>query len=876
MDANARRFPPGLELTDKYVVERVLGAGGMGVVLAVKHRELGTQFAMKLMLAELGGHAGARERFAREAKAAAQLKSVHVARVFDFGFLPDDSPYMVLELLEGQNLAERLARGGPLSAQQIARFMLDACDALAEAHDHGVVHRDLKPSNMFVTKHRVKLLDFGIAKTVGDDSGLTKTATGMGSPHYMSPEQMRSAKSVDKRSDIWSLGATMFELCTGRVPFPGQSATEVAFAVMENPVPDVLELAPDTPVAFARIVSRCLSKLPQDRYPDIPTLARDLVTVAGDDTPLEDPEHAAAPGADEVATAPTVLAPSEKTELATELQASRTIAGEPIAAPIEPLLARPQRPSKPRRAALYVGIAATLAVLAIGATRLGSHGGATSSSTRRADTTTTTTSTASADAPAGSRAAESLGKRVLSRRGLHSLANVTIWLSKNLPKGEEFETYVRGLLEGYRAVADNVHFSIKEPTGKTVDELKEKGFSVRAFTPDGTATQKIGVSGICGVEIEYGLSKSVIGELLPGDTSTLDFRLAWELVAMADLEDQTPRSFGVLTRSAVPLTAPLLVPKDSSSPTDLVGNIQGDSPHYKFVDIDLKGGESAVPADLVGLIVTQPATDYTDKELRRIDEFALRGNKTLIFYASAVNLEPYVPTMLGRLDTHNLDKLLSGYGVELVPAVALDSTSGFVGHGPFIQFPSLLLLNRKKDTNCIPPVLGLTHDMTTLAMPFASPLRLHEDRQPGAEFTVLARTTKGAFLSQAPTLDFSAGREVLREQESGEETLAVMVRRIRRSAFAGVSDDTDLPIPPPLAEAGSRLLVFSSSEFPYNPFLYSGARSSQAKPEDKSGAPADLQLSTWGKAYASDAGDTVLMFKRTLEWAVFRQLEMGD
>ena len=282
-----QRFEAGTVVAGKYEIERKLGSGGMGIVLAVRHKELGELYALKLMLPAAAASAAARERFSREAKAAAKLKSEHVARAMDFGFLPDDGPpYMVLELLSGENLAERLTARGLLDPKDIARLMLDACKALREAHEEGIIHRDLKPTNLFVVHKKdgtecLKVLDFGIAKTIAQDAGaLTKTATTMGSPFYMSPEQMRSAKSADARSDIWSMGVTMYELATGTVPFVGETVTEVAILVIEAAVVSPKVHRADLPDAFVEIVMRCLQKNPVRRYVDIDDLAEALAAFA--------------------------------------------------------------------------------------------------------------------------------------------------------------------------------------------------------------------------------------------------------------------------------------------------------------------------------------------------------------------------------------------------------------------------------------------------------------------------------------------------------------------------------------------------------------------------------------------------------------------
>lgn len=327
-------FPPGTEIAGKYVVERRLGAGGMGVVLAVRHKELGERYALKLMLPAASASDPARERFAREAKAAARLKSEHVARALDFGFLTDGgAPYMVLELLEGQNLGERLSERGPLEPRDIARLMLDACDALREAHAEGIVHRDLKPANLFCTPRRdgttvLKVLDFGIAKTLAQDSAaLTKTATTMGSPFYMSPEQMRSAKSADARSDVWSLGVTMFELATGHLPFVGETVTEVAILVIEAAVPSPTIYVPDLPPAFVQIILRCLQKDPARRYADVEDLAEELAAFVGETWARTSPKRVVSIVPSGASTDPS--AAFARTE-SPDVSAPPTVAAEPL------------------------------------------------------------------------------------------------------------------------------------------------------------------------------------------------------------------------------------------------------------------------------------------------------------------------------------------------------------------------------------------------------------------------------------------------------------------------------------------------------------------------------------------------------------------
>jgi serine/threonine protein kinase len=358
-------FPPGTEIAGKYVVERRLGAGGMGVVLAVRHKELGERYALKLMLPAASASDPARERFAREAKAAARLKSEHVARAIDFGFLSDGgAPFMVLELLEGQNLAERLSERGPLEPREIARLMLDACDALREAHAEGIVHRDLKPANLFCTPRRdgttvLKVLDFGIAKTLAQDSAaLTKTATTMGSPFYMSPEQMRSAKSADARSDVWSLGVTMFELATGHLPFVGETVTEVAILVIEAAVPSPTIYVPDLPPPFVQIVLRCLQKDPARRHADVEDLAEELAAFVGETWTRTSPKRVVSIVPGGASTDPSVA--FAKTE-SPEVAPPPTVAAEPLVT--SPSLSPPPRR---RSAALLAAGVVGVGVVATG------------------------------------------------------------------------------------------------------------------------------------------------------------------------------------------------------------------------------------------------------------------------------------------------------------------------------------------------------------------------------------------------------------------------------------------------------------------------------------------------------------------------------
>ncbi|HVH42734.1 MAG TPA: protein kinase, partial [Labilithrix sp.] len=281
---------PGDVLGGKYKVERILGAGGMGVVVAARHVDLGQRVALKFMQQEAMTDPAHAERFLREAKAAVQLKSVHTARVLDVGRLKNGEPFLVMEYLEGRDLDAELQAHGPMPPHMAVDCILQASEALAEAHGLGMVHRDVKLKNLFLTetvhgRPLVKVLDFGLAKTLGihGDASLTATNSVFGSPQYMSPEQMRSAKDVDFRSDIWSLGVCLYELLTGRVPFDASGVAEICAMVLKDPVPPPSRFARGLPIDLEFVILKCLEKDVELRYQSIADLAFALQNYAADE-----------------------------------------------------------------------------------------------------------------------------------------------------------------------------------------------------------------------------------------------------------------------------------------------------------------------------------------------------------------------------------------------------------------------------------------------------------------------------------------------------------------------------------------------------------------------------------------------------------------
>jgi serine/threonine protein kinase len=282
---------PGDLLARKYQVKEALGAGGMGVVLLVEHVELGQRMAIKMM-APGGAHdERAKARFLREARAAAGLASEHVVRIFDVGTLETGLPYMVMELLRGEDLSRVLQAAERLPISRAVDYVLQACHAIAEAHSLGIVHRDLKPANLFLTFRSdgsalIKVLDFGISKAIADSgsgeasANLTGASAVMGSPLYMSPEQVRNSGQVDGRTDVWSLGVILFELLTGLPAFQADTVPGICAAIAADDPPLLSSHLEDAPPELQRIVDRCLEKNVTRRFQSVTDLMTALRSFA--------------------------------------------------------------------------------------------------------------------------------------------------------------------------------------------------------------------------------------------------------------------------------------------------------------------------------------------------------------------------------------------------------------------------------------------------------------------------------------------------------------------------------------------------------------------------------------------------------------------
>lgn len=269
----------------KYEITGELGSGGMGVVYEARHLDINRRVALKVLRAERSHDERARERFAREARAAGQIEQENICEVLDFGQSEEGELFLTMPLLEGATLKEVLREQGPLSVERVCDIAEQTLLALDAAHARGVFHRDLKPDNLFLTRLAgrrdfVKILDFGVSKLVapGEVAGETLTESGalLGTPHYMSPEQARGARDLDGRSDFYSLGAVMFEALTGVKPVEGESANEVLWSIWNRPIPALRSLRPELPRGLEAFLNRALARERELRFADAAAMRRAL------------------------------------------------------------------------------------------------------------------------------------------------------------------------------------------------------------------------------------------------------------------------------------------------------------------------------------------------------------------------------------------------------------------------------------------------------------------------------------------------------------------------------------------------------------------------------------------------------------------------
>jgi serine/threonine-protein kinase len=281
-EQHVETLPEGTLLDGKFRIVRCIGTGGMGAVYEMVHELTRHRRALKLLHKSWASDREAVDRFLREASVAGRIENPHITETFDAGWLASGEPYVVMEYLEGESLADRLSGGTPLPVEEAVRVIAEACRGMHAAHQANIVHRDLKPDNLFLVtsddcRTFLKLLDFGVSKfDDGASSRATRQGAFVGTPHYMSPEQFLDGRSVDARSDIYSLGVILYEALTGRHPYPVDSFAELATKIITvNPgAPSALR--PELPGALDQVVLRAMQKYPQERYPDAEAMALDL------------------------------------------------------------------------------------------------------------------------------------------------------------------------------------------------------------------------------------------------------------------------------------------------------------------------------------------------------------------------------------------------------------------------------------------------------------------------------------------------------------------------------------------------------------------------------------------------------------------------
>jgi serine/threonine-protein kinase len=367
---------PGQLLADTYRIERPIGKGGMGQVYEATHARLAGRYAVKLLLQEIGQHEEVLIRFKQEAEVTSRLRHPNIVQVIDFAKMPDGTPFMVMEFLEGHDLAHELRKVGRMPLARAAAIIDQVSMGLAAAHAENIVHRDLKPANIFLTPLRgrnrelAKVVDFGISKVRTATTGLTRTQSVIGTPQYMAPEQARGlVREIDGRTDQFALGSIMYEMLAGRAAFEGEEVSSILYQIVHEEPPELASLGVPGLAGVEAVLRKAMSKASADRFPTVNDFAVALeaaVAAAGD--------AAFAPGAAALRRAELMATPATRPE-AVQKTTLRDSAGEVAAQPSGTLAPR----SAGRTAAIVVSLAAALGVGAFAALRAGAPAHAPSS-----------------------------------------------------------------------------------------------------------------------------------------------------------------------------------------------------------------------------------------------------------------------------------------------------------------------------------------------------------------------------------------------------------------------------------------------------------------------------------------------------------------
>ncbi len=466
-------------------------------------------------------------------------------------------------------------------------------------------------------------------------------------------------------------------------------------------------------------------------------------------------------------------------------------------------------------------------------------------------------------------------------KSLREPMRIKMYVTRGIPKLDRFAANLRALLSRYqKAAKGKLEVIVIEPkTTEQKSEAKEAGLQELALT-EGSGTGDVATitRGYMGLVFEYGTEKGTIPMLSPDQTNGLDFWIANKIREVRSRADDLHTKVGVVVRDGIKLDDPHLIPPQGGKPGPNIKSIlQQALPFYQLVDVDLQGGEKEVDPELPGLIVLQADNDWTEKELARIDQFVMRGNKALLVIAGAVNMKATDPTMKAELSTRGLDQLLDGYGIEMKKEVICDPNgqvripiSTAAGSIAYLNAPGVLQIQHAEDAKADEQTLDSSFAgffrLEELVFPYPSGLVAHPNKQPVAKMTVVARSMASSTVQTGTSLDLKPRTDWKPTGKAAQRAIAMTVEGKLKSAFGGKSlEGIDIAKE---AAAPSRVLVIASPQFLINPFARAGnppKRPPQMKMMGSFGGDKDLQAiaSVYARRYTTM---TILAFKNLLDW----------
>ena len=475
----------------------------------------------------------------------------------------------------------------------------------------------------------------------------------------------------------------------------------------------------------------------------------------------------------------------------------------------------------------------------------------------------------------------SKGSANLVNKGLQQRLDVTLYVTRGLPKTDLFVEDLINLMGEYeKAAAGKLKYTVIEPkTDEEREQAKEAGLQEAAFGEGSETGDTATISrGYLGIAFEYGTEKDSIPILSPDQSQGLEFWITTKIRAIRDKADKIEAKVGVIVRDGVKLDEANLVPPQGGRPgPNIKGILQQALPFYKIEDVDLQDGEAEIDESLRGVIVLQSDKDWADKELARIDQFLMKGDKSLLVIAGAVNMKASDATMKATLSLRNLDKLVGGYGIEMKKEVILDLSSQMripfqnqVGQLEWITAPGVLQLQHDDGADEGEQVLDNSFAgffrLEELAFPYPSTLVPHPEKQPGAKLQVVARSTEFATVESTDTVNLSLTTKTRPTGDEGRRDIAISVEGTLKSAFAGAAPE-GIEIAAESA-APSRVLVISAPQFLANPFARAGNPPPMPPQMAMMGAMGgDRNLQMIATPYARQyLTATILGFKNLLDW----------